>query len=67
MKNLNLIKLVEQMLDNSRFNLEEEYNKVREVLKANYTDIIVFNTIRFVKGEFTHSQEETFLELHKGI
>ena len=67
MKTLNIIKLVEQMLDNSRFNLEEEYSNVREVLKANYTDTMVFNTIRFVKGEFTYSQEKTFLELYKGI
>tara|TARA_R110000823_G_C15914449_1_gene498069 strand:- start:1480 stop:1683 length:204 start_codon:yes stop_codon:yes gene_type:complete len=67
MKTLNLINLVREMLNYSRINLDKQYNDVRNILKENYDDIIVFNTIKYVKGEFTESQEQIFLQLHKGI
>tara|TARA_R110000772_G_scaffold34521_1_gene83689 strand:- start:581 stop:784 length:204 start_codon:yes stop_codon:yes gene_type:complete len=67
MKKLNLIKLVDELLFYSNLNLDKEYNNIRNILKENYEDKFVFTTMKYLKGEFTESQEKTFLELHKGI
>ena len=67
MKNLNLINLVKEMLNYSRLNLDKQYKDIRNILKENYDDIIVFNTIKYINGEFTEPQEQIFLQLHKGI
>ena len=67
MKKLNLIKLVDELLFYSRLNLDKEYNNIRNILKENYEDKFVFTTMKYVKGEFTESQEKTFLELHKEL
>ena len=67
MKKLNLIKLVDELLFYSRLNLEKDYDNIRTILKENYEDRFVFATMRYLKGELTESQEQIFLELHKGI
>lgn len=67
MKNLNIIQLVKRLLDLSNLGFTKEYNEVRNVLKTNYTEDQVFTTMRYIKGEYTESQEEFFLEVFKGI
>jgi hypothetical protein len=67
MKKLNLIKLVNELLFYSRLSLENDYDNIRAILKENYENRVVFATMKYIKGEFTESQEKTFLELHKGI
>jgi len=63
MKNLSLIQLVQQQLDAARLNTSD-YNYITNFLKANYTDREVFSTMKYIRGEYTESQEQIYLELH---
>ena len=64
MKNLNIIKSVTELLDASDINDINKYNEIKNFLNLNFLEADVLNTIKYVRGEFTASQEKLFLEIH---
>jgi len=64
MKNLNIIKSVTDLLDASDMNDINKYNEIKSFLNINFLESDVLNTIKYIRGEFTTSQEKLFLEVH---
>ena len=64
MKNLNIIKSVTELLDASDINDINKYNEIKNFLSINFLEQDVLNTIKYVRGEFTASEEEIFLEIN---
>lgn len=63
MKDSTLVKLVKKHLDASRFETND-YNSITNFLKANYTDKEVFSTMKYIRGEYTESEEEFYFLIH---
>ena len=64
MKNLNIIKSVTELLDASDINDINKYNEIKNFLNINFLEQDILNTIKYVRGEFTASQEKIFLEIN---
>ena len=64
MKNLNIIILVTELLYASDINDVNRYNEVKDFLNINFLEADILNTIKYVRGEFTASQEKLFLEIN---
>ena len=64
MKNLNIIKSVTELLAASDINDINKYNEIKNFLSINFLEQDVLNTIKYVRGEFTASEEEIFLEIN---
>lgn len=64
MKNLNIIKSVTELLDASDINDINKYNEIKNFLSINFLEQDILNTIKYVRGEFTASQEKIFLEIN---
>lgn len=64
MKNLNIIILVTELLCASDINDVNRYNEVKDFLNINFLEADILNTIKYVRGEFTASQEKLFLEIN---
>ena len=64
MKNLNIIILVTELLYASDINDVDRYNEVKDFLNINFLEADILNTIKYVRGEFTASQEKLFLEIN---
>ncbi len=61
MKNLNIIKLVTELLSNETS--VERYNELRIILIENFLHNDVVATMKYVRGEYTKNEEELFLSL----
>ena len=64
MTNLNIIILVTELLYASDINDVNRYNEVKDFLNINFLEADILNTIKYVRGEFTASQEKLFLEIN---
>ncbi len=61
MKNLNIIKLVQELLASETS--VKRYNELRAILKENFLHKDVVVTMHYVRGEYTKAEEKLFLSL----
>ena len=64
MTNLNIIKSVAELLEASDINDINKYNEIKSFLNINFLEQDILTTVKYVRGEFTASQEKIFLEIN---
>jgi len=63
MKNLNIIKSVTELLTASDLNDVKKYNEIKEFLNVNFREQDILTTIKYIRGEYTASEEKIFLDI----
>jgi hypothetical protein len=63
MKNLNIIKSVTELLTASDLNDVKKYNEIKDSLNVNFLEQDILSTIKYIRGEYTTSEEKIFLDI----
>ena len=63
MTNLNIIKSVTELLNASDLHDIKRYNEIKELLNVNFLEQDILSTIKYIRGEYTASEEKIFLDI----